>query len=108
MTSDLPEQNPDSVLSRTLDNDTIAAWVFLSPALILLGVFVLYPIAYLGYLSFTTGSFTRAGVHWVGLRNYWRLLVSPDFWQVLGNTAYFTIATVILSVIIPLGLAVLL
>lgn len=108
MSSDLPDRKPDSVLSRTLDNETIAAWIFLSPALILLGVFVLYPIAYLGYLSFTTGSFTRAGVHWVGLRNYWRLLVSPDFWQVLGNTAYFTIATVIPSLFIPLGLAVLL
>ncbi len=108
MSSDLPDRTPDSLLSRTLDNPTIAAWVFLSPALILLGVFVLYPIVYLGYLSFTTGSFTRAGVHWVGLRNYLRLLSSPDFWQVLGNTAYFTIATVIPSVMIPLGLAVML
>lgn len=91
-----------------LDNDTVAAWVFLAPALILLGVFVLYPIANLCYLSFTTGSFTQAGTHWVGLRNYWRLLLTPDFWQVLGNTAYFTLATVIPSLAIPLGLAVLL
>ncbi|PSB21969.1 sugar ABC transporter permease [Phormidesmis priestleyi ULC007] len=108
MSSDLSDRKPANARSHLLDNETIAAWVFLSPALILLGVFVLYPIAYLGYLSFTTGSFTRAGVRWVGLRNYWRLLVSPDFWQVLGNTAYFTIATVIPSVVIPLGLAVLL
>lgn len=78
------------------------------PALILLGIFVIYPIAYLCYLSFTTGSFTRAGIRWVGLRNYWRLLLSPDFWQVVGNTVYFTIATVIPSLILPLGLAVLL
>jgi multiple sugar transport system permease protein len=93
---------------RYLDNDTIAAWVFLAPALILLGVFVLYPIAYLFYLSFTTGSFTRSGIHWAGLRNYWRLVISPDFWQVLGNTIYFTLATVIPSLVIPLVLAVLL
>ncbi len=91
-----------------LDQDGIAAWVFLAPALILLSIFVLYPIAYLCFLSFTTGSFTREGIHWAGLRNYWRLLISPDFWQVLGNTAYFTIATVIPSLAIPLGLAVLL
>jgi multiple sugar transport system permease protein len=64
-----------------LDNDTIAAWLFLTPALILLGVFVLYPIVNLLYLSFTTGSFTRAGTRWIGLRNYWRLLLSPEFWQ---------------------------
>lgn len=94
--------------SRILDSDLIAAWFFLAPALVLLGLFVLYPIGYLFYLSFTTGSFTRAGTQWIGLRNYWRLLLSPDFWQVLGNTVYFTVATVIPSLVIPLGLAVLL
>jgi multiple sugar transport system permease protein len=88
--------------------ETREAWLLLLPALILLGVFVFYPIAYLVYLSFTAGSFTRAGLHWIGLINYRRLLADPDFWQVLGNTAYFTIATVIPSLVVPLGLAVLL
>lgn len=93
---------------KWLDNDQIAAWIFLSPALILLGIFLIWPIAYLFYLSFTAGSFTSSGTHWVGLRNYSRLLLNPDFWQVIGNTAYFTIGTVIPSLVIPLGLAVLL
>ncbi|MEW5856208.1 MAG: sugar ABC transporter permease [Cyanobacteriota bacterium] len=101
-------KNTHSSRRQLLDNDAIAAWIFLTPALILLGLFLLWPIAYLFYLSFTTGSFTAAGVRLVGLRNYWRLMLSPDFWQVLGNTAYFTIATVIPSLVIPLGLAVLL
>jgi multiple sugar transport system permease protein len=88
--------------------DTLAAWLFLSPAMVLLGTFVLWPVAYLLYLSFTSGSFTRSGSHWTGLANYIRLLSMPDFWQVLQNTAIFTVATVIPSLIIPLGLAVLL
>lgn len=91
-----------------LDRDTVAAWIFLAPALILLGVFLLGPIAYLFYLSFTSGSFTTAGVRWIGGRNYLRLVTDPDFWQVMGNTVYFTLATVIPSLVIPLGLAVLL
>ena len=90
------------------DNEEVAAWIFLTPALLFLGIFLLYPIAYLFYLSFTAGSFTSSGVKWIGLRNYWRLLVTPDFWQVLVNTTYFTVATVIPSLVIPLGLAVLL
>lgn len=90
------------------DNEEVAAWIFLTPALLFLSVFLLYPIAYLFYLSFTAGSFTSSGVKWIGLRNYWRLLVTPDFWQVLVNTTYFTFATVIPSLVIPLGLAVLL
>ncbi|MDZ8053517.1 MAG: carbohydrate ABC transporter permease [Aulosira sp. ZfuVER01] len=93
---------------QLLDNDAIAAWIFLTPALILLGVFIIWPIAYLFYLSFTAGSFTSQGTYLVGLKNYWRLLFNSDFWQVLANTAYFTVATVIPSLVIPLGLAVLL
>ncbi len=99
-------QRPKVYIKSWLDNDAIAAWIFLSPAVILLGIFVLWPIAYLFYLSFTAGNFTISGTRWVGLRNYLRLLLSPDFWQVIGNTVYFTLATVIPSLVIPLGLAV--
>lgn len=96
------------VLFSDRTRETLIAWVFLVPALILLGIFVVYPMAYLGYLSFTTGSFTRTGIHWIGWQNYSRLLADPEFWQVLGNTLYFTGATVLPSLGIPLGLAVLL
>jgi multiple sugar transport system permease protein len=91
-----------------LDRDAVAAWVFLAPAIILLGIFLFYPILYLLYLSFTTGSFTVEGIQWIGLRNYLRLFTDADFWQVIGNTVYFTVATVIPTLIIPLILAVLL
>ncbi|BAZ10363.1 binding-protein-dependent transport systems inner membrane component [Calothrix sp. NIES-4071] len=94
--------------AHILDNDVVAAWIFLAPALILLGLFIIYPIVYLFFLSFTAGSFTSRGTYWVGLRNYLRLALNPDFWQVIGNTLYFTIATVIPSLVIPLGLAALL
>ncbi len=94
--------------ARLIDRDEVAAGIFLLPALVILGLFLVFPILYLGYLSFTGGSFTRAGVHWVGLKNYLRLLLTPDFWQVIFNTVYFTIGTVIPSTIIPLGLAALL
>ena len=84
------------------------AWALLAPALGLLTVFVFGPILYLLVLSFTSGSFTRTGLQWQGLHNYQRLLLDPDVRQVLWNTAYFTVATVIPSVVVPLGLAVLL
>jgi multiple sugar transport system permease protein len=91
-----------------LANEQVAAWIFLMPALTILAVFLLFPIAYLFYLSFTKGSFTVSGVDWVGGRNYLRLAVDPDFWQVVGNTIYFTVATVIPTIIIPVAIAVLL
>ena len=95
-------------IDSLLDRDAIAAGLFLAPALLLLGVFLFYPIFYLLYLSFTTDSFTVSGIQWVGWRNYLRLFTDVDFWQVIGNTAYFTIATVVPTIVIPLGLAVLL
>ncbi len=91
-----------------MEREDLAAGIFLAPALLLLSVFLIFPIIYLAYLSFTGGSFTRSGVHWVGINNYLRLLLTPDFWQVIFNTIYFTIGTVIPSIAIALGLAVLL
>lgn len=107
MMSQPPSPQPESPRSG-MNQEAIAAWIMLSPALILLGLFVLWPIADLMYLSLTTGSFTRDGIQWHGLKNYQRLLLDPDFWQVIGNTVYFTVATVIPSLVLPLGLAVLL
>nr|WP_298976196.1 sugar ABC transporter permease [uncultured Thermosynechococcus sp.] len=69
-------------------------------------IFVFLPILYLVYLSFTTGSFSQEGVRWVGLQNYQQLFLSPDFWQVIGNTLYFTAATVLPTIGLPLLLAV--
>ena len=101
-------KQPQKTLDLLIDKDNFAAVIFLAPALILLGIFLFYPIAYLLYLSFTTGSFTVEGVRWVGWRNYWRLLIDADFWQVMGNTIYFGVATVIPTIIIPLLLATIL
>lgn len=97
-----------STIKYQQTQQAIAAWLFLAPALILLGIFLIYPLIYLIYLSFTSGSFTIRGIHWVGAGNYRRLIADPDFWQVIGNTAYFTATTVLPSLAIPLGLAVLL
>lgn len=95
-------------LNRWIAIDSLAAAIFLAPALTLLGIFLILPIIYLAYLSFTGGSFTRAGIHWVGFNNYLRLFFTTDFWQVVFNTMYFTIGTVVPSLIIALAAAVLL
>lgn len=82
------------------------AGLFLLPALVFLGIFLLFPLLYTVYLSFTSGSFTIGGVRWVGLNNYLRLFLAADFWQVLGNTLYFSFFTVFFGTMIPLAVAV--
>jgi multiple sugar transport system permease protein len=82
------------------------AGLFLLPALGFLTVFLLFPLLYTIYLSFTSGSFTMRGVRWVGFNNYLRLFLAADFWQVLGNTLYFSVVTVFFGTMIPLAVAV--
>ncbi len=65
-------------------------------------------MVYLCGLSFTQGTLTRWGPHWVGLENYLRLFQDTDFWQVLSNTGVFTVGTVVPAVAVPLVVAVLL
>jgi multiple sugar transport system permease protein len=82
------------------------AGLFLLPALGFLTIFLLFPLLYTVYLSFTSGSFTMRGVRWVGFNNYLRLFLAADFWQVLGNTLYFSVVTVFFGTMIPLVVAV--
>jgi multiple sugar transport system permease protein len=97
-----------AVKSSSSRLETLTAGLFLLPALSFLGVFLLFPLLYVVYLSFTAGSFTVSGMRWVAGNNYQRLLSSPDFWQVVSNSLLFGIGTVLPTTIISLGLAVLL
>lgn len=88
------------------ESQTTVAWLFMAPALILLLLFVLWPMAYLVWLSCTDGSL-RDPI-WVGTANYERLATSRQFLQVLLNTAVFTAGSVVPSVVLALGAAVVL
>lgn len=86
--------------------EAVAAWAFLSPNLLLLVVFLFVPLVWAFVLTFQRArSFGPA--EWAGLDNYTRLLGDGVFWRALLNTVVFTVATVPLSVLLGLGLALL-
>src|SRR5690625_3395288 len=89
-----------------------AAWLFLAPALIVLGVFFLVPVlAALGLSLTDYDIYALADIHnlrFVGLGNYWALLHRPLFWSALWHTVYFVIVGVPLSMLVSLGAALLL
>ncbi|MGQ0539921.1 MAG: carbohydrate ABC transporter permease [Gemmatimonadaceae bacterium] len=89
-----------------------AAWVFLAPALLLIGIFFFLPIAAAFVLSFTDFDIYAIGdprnARFVGLRNYLRLLDTPLFWKALGNTFYFALVGGPLTIAVSLGAALLL
>jgi multiple sugar transport system permease protein len=89
-----------------------AAWLFLAPALLVLGVFFLLPVIAALALSLTDYDlYTLADIRnlrFVALGNYWALLQRPLFWSALGHTVYFVAVGVPLSMAASLGAALLL
>lgn len=80
--------------------------LFLLPSAIIMCVFVLYPIFQSLWMSLHDWSMFRTSQIFIGLSNYVELLDDPRFWNALGNTVVFTVATVPLQVLIGLLLAV--
>ncbi|HET8910245.1 MAG TPA: sugar ABC transporter permease [Ktedonobacteraceae bacterium] len=94
--------------------DTIAAYLFLAPYLIVLLVFWIGVSLYGLGLSFFRIDLGFTGAVFVGLKNYIQLfnqLANPglsDFWTSMGNIVKFTIFVVIGQTILALVLALLL
>lgn len=93
-------------------NHQRVAWVFLAPAMVVLGVFFFLPvIAALGLSLTDYDLYALADIHnlrFVALGNYWELLHNRLFWAALGHTVYFVVAGVPLSMSASLGAALLL
>jgi len=83
----------------------LVGYLFILPAFIFFVVFKFGAVAYLIPLSLADwrlGSTTRA---FVGVGNYRKLIVSPEFWNALSNTGIYTVAVGGLSIALGLVLA---
>jgi putative chitobiose transport system permease protein len=74
---------------------SITPYTFLLPALVLLGIFVVYPIIAVVYYSFTDYDIVTPPV-WVGLDNYAKLLNDPTFGLALLHSFIYLLVTPIL------------
>lgn len=90
----------------------VAGWVFAAPALAVLGVFFFLPVLAALLLSLTDFDLYALAdlrnLRFVALGNYIDLLQTPMFWKAFGNTAYFVLVGVPLSIAVSLGAALLL
>lgn len=67
-------------------------YLFLAPALLIIAVFILYPIVAVIYYSFTDYSIVTPPV-WVGLKNFKMLLADDVFWLALRNSFIYLLVT---------------
>lgn len=95
--------------------ETSRGWLFISPALIIIGLFLVLPILLALWVSFSDwnglGSPLSGRTSFVGTRNYEKLLTDPglaqrDFGTSIRNNFYYVILVVPLQTALALFLAV--
>lgn len=82
----------------------LTAYLMIAPMVILLGIFVFWPLVYSFYLSTFKISFYQAP-KFVGLQFYVDVLTEPRFWKSLWIGLYYALLTVPAGLVIALVLA---
>jgi multiple sugar transport system permease protein len=95
------------VTRRILGSDHMAGWLFVLPAVALIGLFGIVPIAWAFLLSFQQNDLLTSPT-WVGTDNYRALVHDPVFRDSIRRTLVYTLLFVPLSVGGALGVAMLL
>jgi sn-glycerol 3-phosphate transport system permease protein len=93
-------------ISKSLKAD-IRAWLYLTPALIFILAFTVYPILRSFWLGLHELDYSMTKPYFVGLNNYISFAADPLFWKVMRNSLFFSILTVLPSMTIGLALAML-
>ena len=90
-----------------MENKNYKAWLYLLPAILFLGVFMVYPLIDVFIYSFEE-NFTSASQSYtgVGIGNYSYVLRDPYFLQALKNTVILVLITVPFSTLLSLFISV--
>ncbi len=93
--------------SRRLGAHSLTPFFFLILPLLLYGVWVIGPMFYSVWMSFTNAD-GLSRQDWVGLANYQRLLDDDIFWTSFFNNVRWLVAYITIPIVAGLGLALLL
>jgi len=90
-----------------MDKNNFKAWLYLLPAILFLGVFMVYPLIDVFIYSFEEGYNSASQTFFgIGTYNYSYVLHDPYFLQAVQNTLILVVITVPLSTIIALLISV--
>lgn len=85
--------------------EKIRPLIYLSPAIVIFSVFIVYPICYNIYLSFFEWNMVSPEKDFVGLENYTDFLSSPEFMQALLNTLGYIVILMFFCFVLPYGIS---
>lgn len=94
-------------LELLLQRQGVVGFLFTTPALLILLLFLAYPFILGIWLSFTNTIIGRTG-HFVGWQNYYYLLFDHVFWLTGYNTVLYTFVAVFFKLILGFALAIVL
>ena len=86
--------------------ETGIAYLYLAPAIVLLGLFHFFPAVYALYISLFRWGIVQE--RFVGLENYQRLLTDERFWNSLGVTVWYVLLAIPAQIVLGLVIAYLL
>ena len=90
-----------------MEKNSKKSWLYLLPAILFLGVFMVYPLIDVLIYSFEEGFNSASGTYFgVGMYNYSYVLRDPYFLQSLKNTFILVVVTVPLSTAIAVAISV--
>lgn len=81
--------------------DTMVAWGYILPALLLFVVFMFWPVAYTFIMSFFKGSTADPTKAFVGFSNYKTMLQDPATWQLLKQTGLYVLILIVVNFLVP-------
>ena len=80
-----------------LKKDRWLIWAFVAPGILLVAIFMYYPMVGTAIESLYTTSFINPTPKFVGLAVYRKIFASPDFRQIVWNSCIWTVSVVILQ-----------
>lgn len=93
---------------RARGADAARFWLAVTPALLVFGGFVLYPIGTVVYFSLTDYDGFRSDYDFVGLENYAAILAGdPAIVEAIGHTLVYGFFYIVVQTVVAFGLAVL-
>ncbi|WP_368911653.1 carbohydrate ABC transporter permease [Taklimakanibacter deserti] len=106
LSPDVPTADPPRIgrLERLAGKLPFRWWMAL-PLVLLLGIFVLYPLGFSFYLSLTNYKLTSRNLSFFGFEQYNRVLTDGDFTDSLKITLTFVVAAVVIELVLGLALA---
>ncbi|HEY9575607.1 MAG TPA: sugar ABC transporter permease [Lachnospiraceae bacterium] len=77
-----------------------ARWLFVLPALIIVGTLLIYPIFSSLYFSMTTKHLIKPSYNFIGFRNYKDVLLDPNFFRAFLTSIQWTVCSLVGQIII--------